>query len=435
MGAIAYVGLGSNLGDRREYLNRALQALRGEAGIEVTAVSGYHETAPVGGPPDQPNYLNAAAELRTDVGPAELLSILLNVERAMGRIRGERFGPRIIDLDLLLYDDVIQNDTNLIVPHPRMHERAFVLGPLAEIAPDMNHPVLKKTIRELAEAMPKSWEIAAPSVPATRAEERVVPAVAGETHKEPGRELAGLRTVVTGSTSGIGLAIALELAVAGARVIFHGRRKPSSQPTLERMHALDPDPHFLLADLSTPAECARLVAEAWVDSCGIDAWINNAGADTLTGPAVHWSFETKLQQLLQVDVTATILLARDVGRRMKQQGHGVIINVGWDQAETGMEGDSGQLFAASKAAVMAFSKSLALTLAPEVRVNCLAPGWIKTAWGETASARWHERVNRETPLKRWGTPQDVAAVARWLLSPAASFITGQVIRVNGGAVR
>jgi 3-oxoacyl-[acyl-carrier protein] reductase len=109
--------------------------------------------------------------------------------------------------------------------------------------------------------------------------------------------------------------------------------------------------------------------------------------------------------------------------------------MGWDQAETGMESDSGQLFAAAKGAVMAFTKSLALTLAPEVRVNCLAPGWIKTAWGETASQTWQERAVRESPLERWGTPEDVARAARWLASPAADFLTGQIIRVNGGAVR
>jgi len=118
-----------------------------------------------------------------------------------------------------------------------------------------------------------------------------------------------------------------------------------------------------------------------------------------------------------------------------ERGTGVIVTMGWDQAETGMEGDSGQLFAAAKGAVMAFTRSLALTLAPQVRVNCLAPGWIKTAWGEQASAGWQERVRRETPLERWGTPEDVASAARWLVSPAASFVTGQFIRVNGGAVR
>jgi 3-oxoacyl-[acyl-carrier protein] reductase len=166
----------------------------------------------------------------------------------------------------------------------------------------------------------------------------------------------------------------------------------------------------------------------------IDIWINNAGADTLTGEAAGWSFVRKLEELWAVDVRATLLLSREAGRRMKERG-GVIVNMGWDQAETGMEGDSGQLFAAAKAAVMAFSKSLALSLAPEVRVNCLAPGWIRTAWGETASQPWQERVRRETPLQRWGTPEDVAAAARWLVSPAAAFVTGQVIRVNGGAVR
>ena len=100
-----------------------------------------------------------------------------------------------------------------------------------------------------------------------------------------------------------------------------------------------------------------------------------------------------------------------------------------------MDGDSGQLFAASKGAVMAFARSLAVSLAPEVRVNCIAPGWIRTAWGETASAAWQERVRRETPLGVWGLPEDVAAAAAWLASPAAAFMTGQTIRVNGGAVR
>ena len=93
-----------------------------------------------------------------------------------------------------------------------------------------------------------------------------------------------------------------------------------------------------------------------------------------------------------------------------------------------MEGDSGELFAATKGAVMAFTRSLALSLAPEVRVNALAPGWIKTAWGETASPAWQDRVLRETPLARWGTPEDVARVACFLVGPAAEFLTGQVVR-------
>jgi len=120
---------------------------------------------------------------------------------------------------------------------------------------------------------------------------------------------------------------------------------------------------------------------------------------------------------------------------MKTAGRGTIVNMGWDQAETGMAGDSGELFAATKGAVMAFSRSLALSLAPEVRVHCLAPGWIRTAWGDKASEVWQERVRKETPLGVWGRPEDVAATARWLLSPAAQYLNGQIVRVNGGAIR
>ena len=176
--------------------------------------------------------------------------------------------------------------------------------------------------------------------------------------------------------------------------------------------------------------------EAWKLWNGLDAWLQIAGADVLTGANSRLPFEDKLDLLWSVDVVATIRLCREVGRRMKAQGHGVIVTMGWDQAETGMEGDSGELFAATKGAVMAFTRSLALSLAPTVRVNALAPGWIKTDWGETASALWQDRVLRETPLARWGTPEDVARVACFLVSPAAEFMTGQVVRINGGrAVR
>jgi 3-oxoacyl-[acyl-carrier protein] reductase len=252
----------------------------------------------------------------------------------------------------------------------------------------------------------------------------------------PGRELAGLRALVTGSTSGIGRAIALELAAGGADVIVHGRRsRQAAEETADRVRLAGARGAVLLADLRDREQRQRLADEAWGLWQGLDVWVNNAGADTLTGEAGRWPFERKLEELLAVDVTATLLLSHEVGRRMKAAGGGVVLNMGWDQADVGMEGDSGELFAATKGAVMAFSKSLALSLAPEVRVHCLAPGWIRTEWGEKASSAWQERVLRETPLRRWGTPGDVAAAARWLASPAARYLTGQVLRINGGAVR
>ncbi len=434
MPTTAYIALGSNLGDRQDYLDRALQALQEHPDITVTQVSRSHETAPAGGPPGQGPYLNAAAELQTDLGPAELLAVLLEIERQLGRVREERFGPRTIDLDLLLYGDRVQEDSRLTLPHPRMAERAFVLAPLCEIAPDVVHPVLKRTVRELLEQLPPDTAITA-EPPAAVTAAPPAPAPARPRLRFAGRELTGLRAVVTGSTSGIGRAIALEFAAAGADVILHGRRAAAAEEVAALIREAAVRTRVLLADLRDPAACRRLITDAWDEWGGVDIWVNNAGADTLTGEAARWPFERKLAELLAVDVTATILLGREVGARMKARGEGVILNVGWDQAETGMEGDSGQLFGASKGAVMAFSKSLALSLAPEVRVNCLAPGWIRTAWGEGASAAWQERVLRETPLRTWGTPADVAATARWLVSPAGRYLDGQVVRINGGAVR
>jgi 3-oxoacyl-[acyl-carrier protein] reductase len=250
------------------------------------------------------------------------------------------------------------------------------------------------------------------------------------------RALEGLRAAVLGSTSGIGRAVALALAEAGADVIVHGR---SSRDAAERVAAeirdLGGRSHVLMADLADRDAGDRLVAEAWDLWDGLDAWLQIAGADTLTGPAARLPFDQKLDRLLAVDVVATLRLCRSVGGRMKARGGGSIVTMGWDQAETGMEGDSGELFAATKAAIMAFTRSLALSLAPTVRVNAVAPGWIKTAWGGSASSPWQDRVLRETPLARWGAPDDVARAARFLVSPDAAFLTGQILRVNGGAVR
>lgn len=248
--------------------------------------------------------------------------------------------------------------------------------------------------------------------------------------------LSGCRTVVTGSTSGIGRAISENFAAAGSHLVIHGVRKTEVAESLANtLRQPGQTVVAIMADLSIEDHLSAFVERCWTQLGGIDVWVNNAGADLLTGDGSKLEFAQKLQRLYEVDVRSTILLSRIVGRRMIENGGGVILNIGWDQADRGMEGDSGELFAASKNAVMGFTRSLAISLAPTVRVNCIAPGWIKTQWGETAGQVWQDRVLQETPLKRWGTPEDIASVARFLASREASYITGQVINVNGGAVR
>jgi 2-amino-4-hydroxy-6-hydroxymethyldihydropteridine diphosphokinase len=131
----AYLGLGSNLGDRLSSLQRAVELLAAQPGVRVVRSSRVYESDPVGGPP-QPEYLNAVIEVATDRSPRGLLEACSAVEDALGRVRTERWGPRAIDVDVLTYDDRTIDDPDLTVPHPRMHERAFVIVPLTELEID-----------------------------------------------------------------------------------------------------------------------------------------------------------------------------------------------------------------------------------------------------------------------------------------------------------
>ena len=251
-----------------------------------------------------------------------------------------------------------------------------------------------------------------------------------------GSRLDGVRAVVTGASSGIGAAIAEAFGGAGATVLVtHRDSAEGASAIAERIAQVGGHAEVAQADLGTRAGCEALVGQALERLGGLDVWVNNAGADVLTGEAAEWDWERKLDILLAVDLKGTVASSYAAGAVMREQpGGGTILNMSWDHVTAGMAGENPELFSAVKGGVLSFSKSLARGLAPRVRVNVLCPGWIETGFAREADRDFHRSVAESTPLKRWGRPDDVAAAALWLASPEAAFVTGQAININGGVV-
>jgi 3-oxoacyl-[acyl-carrier protein] reductase len=243
---------------------------------------------------------------------------------------------------------------------------------------------------------------------------------------------------VTGSSSGIGQATIVALARAeAAKLVIHYRSNEKGALATAQMarDAGCAEVFIVQADLELRSQRERLIAEAFDKTGSVDVWVNNAGADVLTGDAAKMDFSTKLNHLWQVDVAATIDLSRQLAARLKAQQSALppsITFIGWDQAPQGMEGDAGQMFGPIKAAVMAFANSLAQELAPQVRVNTVAPGWIQTNWGKSTSQYWDQRAQAQSLMRRWGEPADVAKAILYVADPSNTFTTGQTIEINGG---
>jgi 3-oxoacyl-[acyl-carrier protein] reductase len=247
--------------------------------------------------------------------------------------------------------------------------------------------------------------------------------------------LEGKVVLVTGASSGIGRAIALKCARAGADMVVTYRENQSGAETAaQEIRALGRRAQVVRCDVSRREDIEALIRQLTGDFGRADVWINNAGADILTGAGGRLSRQEKLDLVLSVDLRGTVLASWAAVEFMRARGGGSIINVSWDHVIQGMEGENPGIYAAAKGGIASFSKSLARDVAPDIRVNILAPGFIETAFGEQAESKFRRKVVAMTPLGRWGTPDDVAGAALFLASPDSAFLTGQTIMVNGGVV-
>ena len=243
-------------------------------------------------------------------------------------------------------------------------------------------------------------------------------------------------TVITGASSGIGRAIALAYAGEGARVVVnYNRSKDRAQDVVSEIQGFSGQAVAIQADIADPGAVARLLNTIIGEFGRIDVWVNNAGADILTGSGAQLTDAQKLERLVDVDLKGTIRCCWAVADVMQQQGSGVIINMSWDQAVHGYQGTNPQMFSAVKAGIQAFSKSLAKTVAPAVRVNVLAPGWIATSFArEVMEQDYYSERTAEIPMKRFGQPDDVAGAAVFLACKDSAYITGAVLNIGGGVV-
>lgn len=248
------------------------------------------------------------------------------------------------------------------------------------------------------------------------------------------RPLAGRLAVVTGGGRGIGRGIALALAGAGALVIAaYAQAEAAARETVVAIEAAGGRAEVAQVDVTVAADVERLADRAAVLG-GPHLWVNNAGASANSSESAGLSEEERWDRVMRVDVKGTWLCCRAAAPRIRAAGGGAIVNVGWNHAYDGYGGLVGEIYAASKAGVLALTRSLAREWAPDVRVNAVAPGWIENEWSAGRPAAFRERVAGSIPARRWGRAEDVAAAVLYLCSPGAAYVTGQTLVVDGGEV-
>jgi 3-oxoacyl-[acyl-carrier protein] reductase len=246
--------------------------------------------------------------------------------------------------------------------------------------------------------------------------------------------LQGKTAVITGAGHGIGRTLALGFAEQGATVMVHyASSEQGAQEVVAQIQQQGGRALLAQADLRKAEEVSHLVEQAHEQLGTIDIWINNAGASANSQETHGMSESDVLERMVQVDIMGTWHCCHTVEPYMSDGG--CILNTGWNGALAGAPGFTSQMYAMSKGAIISLTRCLAVEFAPHIRVNCIAPGYIENDWSRGLSTSTRQRLIRNVPLQRWGTAEDILGTALFLASPAASYITGQVIVVDGGEVR
>ncbi len=239
--------------------------------------------------------------------------------------------------------------------------------------------------------------------------------------------------VITGAGRGIGRTLALGFAKQGASVLVHyAHSRQDAEDVVHQIESSGGRAALAQADISQPEEIARLVTEAHYTLGPIDVWVNNAGASANSKETKGMSEVEVFERVMAVDVMGAWQCCRKVEPYVRENG--CILNIGWNGALSGAPGLTNQLYAMSKGAVTSLTRCLAVEYAPRIRVNCIAPGWIENDWSKSLSETTRQRMIRDVPMRRWGMAEDVLGTALFLASASASYITGQIILLDGGEI-